>query len=132
LWIQEKVRTRQIILKKVKGEINPADLLTKHLGSKDKVDQLVDLYGCAFMAGRAKSAPLLRRRDTTDHHDHNDDDGCELFLMDDIDGGRTVIVPEADSHDPARWPHLYSEELQAKMFPTVVAAPEFECGRRSS
>ena len=67
LWIQEKVRTRQIILKKVKGDVNPADLLTKHLGSKDKVDQLVSLYGCAFMSGRAKSAPLLKRRGATEN-----------------------------------------------------------------
>ena len=66
LWIQEKVRTKQIILKKVRGEVNPADLLTKFLSSKDKVDQLVNLYGCVFMSGRAKSAPLLKKRDGYD------------------------------------------------------------------
>ena len=129
LWIQEKVRTRQIILKKVKGDVNLADLLTKHLGSKDKVDQLVDLYGCVFMSGRAKSAPLMKRRDALEKHDdHNnhDDDGLELHLLNDIDGGRTVVVPEATAHDPTRWPHLYPEALQATMFPTAVAAPEAE------
>ena len=129
LWIQEKVRTRQIILKKVKGDVNPADLLTKHLGSKDKVDQLVDLYGCVFMSGRAKSAPLMKRRDASekhDDHDNHDDDGLELHLLNDIDGGRTVVVPEATAHDPTRWPHLYPEALQATMFPTAVAAPEAE------
>ena len=46
--------------------------------------------------------------------------------MEDIDGGRTVIVPEATAHDPTRWPHLYSESLQAAMFPTATAAPEAE------
>jgi hypothetical protein len=125
LWIQEKVRTRQIILKKVKGDVNPADLLTKHLGSKDKVDQLVDLYGCAFMTGRAKSAPLLKRRDDAEAPRHDEDD-AEIYLLDDIDGGRIVVVPEAIAHDPARWPHMYSEKLQAEMFPTAVAAPEVE------
>ena len=54
LWIQEKVGTKQIILKKKHGELNPADLASKH-----KIDQLVELFGCAFMSGRAKSAPSL-------------------------------------------------------------------------
>ena len=126
LWIQEKVRTRQIILKKVRDDINPADLLTKHLGSKDKVDQLVNLYGCVFMTGRAKSAPLLKRRDATEISRDNDDSDGEVCMLDDIDGGRVVIVPEATAHDPDRWPHLYPEDLQATMFPTATAAPEAE------
>ena len=33
LWLQEKVRTKAIMVKKVKGEVNPADLFTKHLPS---------------------------------------------------------------------------------------------------
>ena len=43
LWIQEKVRTKQIILRKVKGDVNPADLLTKFMTGKDKIDQLMKL-----------------------------------------------------------------------------------------
>ena len=33
LWVQEKVRTGAITLKKVWGEVNPADLFKKHLPS---------------------------------------------------------------------------------------------------
>ena len=40
LWVQEKVRTGAITLKKVWGEVNPADLFTKHLQSREKVHQL--------------------------------------------------------------------------------------------
>ena len=40
LWLQEKVRTGAIRVKKVRGEVNPADLFTKQLPSSDKVHQL--------------------------------------------------------------------------------------------
>ena len=33
LWLQEKVRTGAIAVKKVRGEVNPADIFTKHLPS---------------------------------------------------------------------------------------------------
>ena len=36
LWVQEKVRCKQIELCKVHGEPSTADLLTKHLPSRDK------------------------------------------------------------------------------------------------
>ena len=129
LWIQEKVRTRQILLKKVKGEVNPADLLTKFLGSKDKVDQLVTLYGCVFMSGRAKSAPKLKHKDGYQSGQQAGGDGnqdVELDLIDYIDESRVVVVPEAELHDITLWPHLHSEELMARIFPTAVAAPEVE------
>ena len=35
LWVQEKVRTGAIAVRKGAGEVNPADLFTKHLPSKD-------------------------------------------------------------------------------------------------
>ena len=38
----------------------PADLFTKHLPFRDKVHQLVRLFGCEYRDGRAASAPLLR------------------------------------------------------------------------
>ena len=61
LWVQEKVRTKAIDLRKVDGTENPADLFTKHLPSKGKVHQLIDLFGCRYAAGRAASAPRLRK-----------------------------------------------------------------------
>ena len=124
LWIQEKVRTRQIILKKVRGDINPADLLTKFISSKDKVDQLVELYGLAFMAGRAKSAPQLKRKVNAPNDVAEDD--FAVFVLSDIDDGRDVVVPEAAVHDAGTWPHLYPSDLREAMFPTAVAAPEVE------
>ena len=48
LWVQEKVRTGAIQVRKVRGDVNPADIFTKHLPSKDKVHQLVKLFGCEY------------------------------------------------------------------------------------
>ena len=60
LWLQEKVRTGAVEVRKVKGEQNPADLFTKHLPSKDKVHTLVRMFGCEYREGRSAAAPLLR------------------------------------------------------------------------
>ena len=124
LWAQEKVRIKQIILKKVRGEVNPADLLIKLLGSRDKIDQLVQLFGCVFMSGRAQAAPLLRKRKLeVEGGDHGD---MEIHVLDGVDEDGSVLVPEAILHDLDIWPHMYSEELQASMFPTAIPVPERE------
>jgi len=61
LWIQQAVRSGRIDLRKIGGEVNPADLLTKHMSSQDKLRRLVGLFGCKFASGRAALAPQLRR-----------------------------------------------------------------------
>ena len=61
LWIQQAVRTRRVDLRKVLGEQNPADLLTKHSISRQRLSDLVSLYGCRYLGGRAESAPLTRK-----------------------------------------------------------------------
>ncbi len=60
LWVQQAVRLRRIDLRKVDGEVNPADLMTKHSLSRDRLEKLVELHGCRFIGGRAESAPLMR------------------------------------------------------------------------
>ena len=61
LWIQQAVRNKRIELKKVPGEANPADLLTKHSNTYEKMRMLVDLYSCYYREGRAESAPKVRK-----------------------------------------------------------------------
>ena len=60
LWVQQAVRSGRIDLRKVLGEVNPADLFTKHSISRDRLMKLVDLFDCKFLGGRASSAPLTR------------------------------------------------------------------------
>ena len=56
LWVQELVRDRRLIVQKVPGEANPADLLTKHLGA-----ELISAHrarmSCWEREGRAQLAP---------------------------------------------------------------------------
>ena len=57
LWVQEKVRDGDLTLRKVRGEHNPADLMTKHL-NREKIDNFMDSFSLKFVEGRSKSTPL--------------------------------------------------------------------------
>ena len=61
LWVQQAARSKRIHVRKIHGERNPADLFTKHLPSREKVNQLTALIGCHFSDGRASLAPMMRR-----------------------------------------------------------------------
>ena len=60
LWIQQAVRTGKVDLRKVLGEVIPADLFTKYSLSRERLKGLVTLYDCHFRTGRAESAPKMR------------------------------------------------------------------------
>ena len=60
LWIQQAVRLGRIDSRKVDGESKPADILTKHSISRDRLDKLVKLHGCKYVEGRAANAPKMR------------------------------------------------------------------------
>jgi len=113
LWVQEKVRTKAISVKKVRGEVNPADLFTKHLPSKDKVHQLLALFGCEYRSGRAASAPLLRPdgSDGRQGGQPTGDDPLPTFSL------------EGELHDESMLPHLYPNDEIERMFPQIQAAP---------
>ena len=58
LWVQERVRNGDIALQKVKGTENPADLLTKHLGSEDMI-RYMSKFGMSYRDGRAPVTPSV-------------------------------------------------------------------------
>ena len=58
LWVQERVRNGDIVLKKVLGTQNPADLLTKHLTSPDMLKYL-SKFGAVSRDGRASVTPTV-------------------------------------------------------------------------
>ena len=64
LWVQQAVRTGTVDLRKVLGEVNPADLFTKHSLSRDRLGKLVELFDCKFSDGRAETAPRTRAEGT--------------------------------------------------------------------
>ena len=90
LWVQEKVRNKAFQLYKVRGEVNPADLFTKHLSSRERVLGLTKLFNCEFQTGRSSAAPRLRAKEVQaegsfahelDDHDHDHDPGFECDLL---------------------------------------------------
>ena len=56
LWVLEKFRVGATAVRKVRGDVNPANLSTKHLPSKDEIHQLTSLDASTEMA-----APRPRR-----------------------------------------------------------------------
>ena len=60
--MHEKVRTGAIQVRKVRGDVNPADLFTKHLPSSIKIAQIVKLFGCDYREGRLTATRCYTRR----------------------------------------------------------------------
>ena len=54
-WIQEKVEDKELEVRKVKGDGNPADLLTKNV-NREKVDKFSAASGVDFRGGRAEKS----------------------------------------------------------------------------
>ena len=51
LWLQQRLRQNNLEIRKIAGEANPADLYTKHLESKNKIEQLLGFFGAEFREG---------------------------------------------------------------------------------
>ena len=58
LWLQETCARKDIPLQKVAGELNPADMMTKHLGAA-KIDQNIKTMRMKFEEGRSSKAAKL-------------------------------------------------------------------------
>jgi hypothetical protein len=118
LWIQQAVRCGRVILKKVPGTENPADLLTKHSISRDGLLNLVKLYNCKHLGGRADSAPQMRKG--VSNKKTMGDIAAELGNMAVEDP-----VPSEGEHGDTFMPHLAmgNERLDAE-YPSIVAPPD--------
>ena len=131
LWVQQRVRNGDVELRKVRGDMNPADLFTKHLASETKIEDLLRLFGCKYEGGRARGAPELRRDLEAKHEgvlaaevdqagDFVVQDGYAYYATITEDGER---VPEAWVHDERLLPHQVCGNLAA-LFPRAIAGPE--------
>ena len=109
------MRNRRIALKKVAGEQNPADLLTKHSISREKLLNLVKLYDCEYREGRAESAPQLRK--SVSNKGTMADGGDELGSLEPLAGAEEETVTSQP-----RMPHLEmnATDLDAQ-FPSMNA-----------
>ena len=118
LWIQQAVRTNRVDLKKVLGEKNPADLLTKHSISRQRLGELVTLFGCRYLEGRAESAPAVRDGATSKTT------MADAQLNDVGEYGESSV--SASSSSPTM-PHLeHSDSELDKLYPSVQTPSEEE------
>ena len=115
MWVQDKIRTGALAVRKGAGEVNPADLFTKHLPSKEKIHQLTALFGCEYREGRAASAPLLRPHGVDGHQDGN---------LSEVDPLPSFTFAEAEVHGIKVLPHMHRECDIDRMFPRIEAVPE--------
>ena len=124
LWVQEKVRRGIIELRKITGDTNPADLFSKHLPSRQKLEDRVRLFSCEYRSGRAASAPQLRRQDVNDNHDTMAQFDSDCF------------EDEARAHDPSVLPHHDAPHELDELFPRAkvesCAAQDLSCGQTVS
>jgi len=65
LWLQGKVRGRELAVEKVRGEDNPADLLTKNVGA-ELIARHCKKIGVDRLNSRASTAPKLAMAQTID------------------------------------------------------------------
>ena len=119
--MQEKVTTKAITVKKVRGDVNPADLFTKHLPSREKLHQLVGLFGCYYREGRPEAAPLLRPQAAKGRQGaHPPIDEDEEMLI----APAFALSEEQEVHDVHRLPHMHSPAEEMRYFPAIKAAAE--------
>ena len=124
LWIQQAVRTKRVDLRKVDGECNPADILTKHSISRQRLESLITLYSCKYLGGRAATAPLVKQgvtsRTTMAHAD------AELDNVGDTQVeclGSGAFTEQATSHgsESPSMPHLdLTQEELDRLHPSLV------------
>ena len=114
-------------LRKVAGEVNPADLFTKHSLTRERLIDLSKLYELEFRGGRAASAPTTRKTagtrstmaevhamttDTTQTQHHN--------ATRDHNGNTTEDTPIM--------PHrMFSEEDLNRIYPSIEAVDAVDC-----
>ena len=125
--MQEKVRNKAFELRKVKGEVNPADIFTKYLLTRDRIEQLMTLFNCEYRSGRADAAPKLRKANLTAPKAQNDPEEEEVHALE----GEDEDDPYASqvAHDPSTLPHNYLPDDLDELFPRAVA-PEEDGGDR--
>ena len=113
LWVQQAVRTSKVDLRKIDGEKNPADLLTKHSLTQERLHMLVHLHGCKYIGGRAESAPKVRKGQST------------KTTMADADVGVNAVEDANDQPPRPVMPHLkYQADELDEMHPPLEVPEE--------
>ena len=115
-----------IELVKVRGEDNPADLFTKHVQSRERIHDVLALFGCGYADGRAAFAPQLRAGAGTGNGELLALKGAaavdwhrQLFLAVEHEA---MLLPEACESKPDFLSHMYGD--QEACYPRAVVEHE--------
>ena len=108
LWVQQAVRSRRIDLKKIDGEVNPADLFTKHSLGRERLGALIQLFDCEFRGGRAESAPKMRTNTSTRTT------MAEAHAVDERQGENAPVMPHK----------VFSKEELDALYPSIEVPDE--------
>ena len=114
LWAQQAVRSGRVAVKKIPGERNPADLLTKHGMSADRIRTLVELHGGRYREGRPACAPQKKNGATGKTKISEADHLCEIGMKGLSDVEASPIMPHLT---------LEEEELEAS-YPSLQAVDD--------
>ena len=135
LWVQERVKSGAIELRKVNGLVNPADLFTKCLSSRERIDQLVELFNSEYRDGRASTAPALRKTKTAPE--------AQAMTVGTVKARTTTTTTttttsahddtnnESPAHDPDILPHMYEQHDMDKLFMKAEAPEEGDSAPQS-
>ena len=140
LWVQQAVRSKRLELKKVLGEENPADLLTKHSLTKERLAKLVTLFDCHFKGGRAEAAPQTRTGESSKKTMAQAE--AEVHSLETKNYGAGVLsgmVPElvsgtfprkdtstTDEHDPQMPHNMMSADELDQYYPSLEAVEDLD------
>ena len=101
LWVQDAVRQRRVMIEKVKGTENPADVMTKHLDGP-AMDAMLFRIGVQSRTGRAAIAPDVVK-DASANKDMNHiqvaTDDCQKDGKYEFTAGKRVSVNWADDSE---------------------------------
>ena len=119
-------------LRKVNGLVNPADLFTKHLSSRERINQFVELLNCEYRDGRSATAPELRKKNAA----------AAVHVMQHLNvhvapngvhpaAGLEDPNCQSPVHDPDVLPHEYDADELDRLFEKAVAPDELDCAPTS-
>ncbi len=116
LWVQQAVRAGQVDLRKIDGEVNPADVFTKHSLTRERLMSLVRLFDAEYRGGRAPNAAQTRKAPI----------GRKTIAEADIEKEAINEIHDDGQRDPVMPHRIYSKDQLNELYPafTVPDAPD--------
>ena len=100
---------------KVNRLVNPAYPSTKHLTSRDRIHQCIEIMSCDSRDGRSAAFPELRKKsESAAAHSMQEEHDAEANN-------------NSAAHDPDVLPHIYDDEELDNIFERVIAPAEMDC-----